>query len=749
MNRVMIAVLALLGAASPLLLDSALKGAGLLVVAGLAASALYRASAATRHLIWVFAVGALFVLPVLSALLPGWRALPRWAAAPARAISSGQAAVPPVALRGHSPVPSPMISRSAARPEVEPALSRDVRDWLPVAWAAGCSLLFVRLLAAYWLLARATRRCAVARDGRLAEMLEAARRRLGIRQQVQVGLDARRTIPMIWGVWRPRLLLPAQALEWDDGQLHSVLLHELAHVKRHDLAVQCLLQAACALHWFNPLVWLAAWRLQAEGERACDDLVLASGVRASEYAEHVLRVATQFAAARAPRPAGLAMARPSRLEGRLVAVLNERLNRRGLTRTLTWLALAAGLCVVVPVAMLRAAEDKAPGRGAAESSAAPQQVMAPSSAVGGLTVEIASDGSLTLDGKAVTLDALRKGLALRQQTNPAVKVTIHASTDAAWARVVKVIDALNASAISLEAQAEVLRARLQKANRDLERAAKLRQQNLISESDYVKAQYEVASFQAELNGNRAEAARIRLQQAESELKRLTQLGAEKAVPAEQVEQARLNVQRLRAEATSDPAERARAEVESAKALLAFAQNNFKRISEMSDQKLVSEEERDRAEEEVAEARLRLVQARSRQPGVATNAAGVVAPNQDERNQGPSGRQKRERVLHLLADEIQVAEGLAKVTRRQYESGNTTFDTYQHAEIDVLALKRERAGLEGDTAQTKELIGQQIRLLQELEQVARQRRAVGTGSEADELRVRRQLLSLQRQQAELE
>ena len=98
----MIAVLALLGAASPLLLDSALKGAGLLVVAGLAASALYRASAATRHLIWVFAVGALFVLPVLSALLPGWRALPRWAAAPARAISSGRAAVPPVELRGHS-----------------------------------------------------------------------------------------------------------------------------------------------------------------------------------------------------------------------------------------------------------------------------------------------------------------------------------------------------------------------------------------------------------------------------------------------------------------------------------------------------------------------------------------------------------------------------------------------------------------------------------------------------------------------
>ena len=751
MNRAMIVLLTLLGAASPLLIDSALKGAALLVAAGLAALALYRASAATRHLVWVFAIAALLVLPVLSALLPGWRVLPRWTAAPATGASSVKAAMGPADFSGRPSVPPTMIAptRPAARPDAPPGLPLYVRDWLPVAWAAGCSLLFVRLLAAYWLLSRATRRCALARDPRLAEMLEAAQRRLGIRQHVHVRLDARRTIPMIWGLWRPRLLLPAEALDWDDSQLHSVMLHELAHVKRRDLAVQCLLQAACALHWFNPLVWLAAWRLQAEGERACDDLVLASGVRASEYAEHVLRVATQFASARGGGAAGLAMARPSRVEGRLVAVLNERLNRRGLTRTLTWLALAAALCVVVPVAMLRGAEEKEPGGRADDPTATAQEVKLPPSAVEKATVGIAKDGSLTLDGKAITLDALRKELELRRQTHPDVNVTIRASADAARARVVKVIDALNASAISLEAEADLLRLRLQMAERGLERAAKLHRQNQISESEYEKAQYDVALSQAELNGNRAEAARIRLQQTESELKRLTRLDAAEAVTAEEVEQARLNVQRLRAEATSDPAERAQAELEAAKATLAFAQTQFKRVSEMLDQKLVPEEERDRAEEEVAEARLRLAQAESRLPGGSTNANIVVAPSRDERNQGPSSRQKKERVLQLLADEIQVAERLAKITRRQYESGNTTFDTYQQAEIDVLALKRKRADLEGNTAQTKELIGRQIRLFQDLEQVTRQRREVGTASEADELRVRRQLLSLQRQQAELE
>src|SRR3954470_3089342 len=78
MNRTLLAVTGLLGASSLLLVDSAVKGAALLLVAAIAALVLRRDSAATRHLVWLLAIVALLAVPVLSALLPNWRVLPAW-----------------------------------------------------------------------------------------------------------------------------------------------------------------------------------------------------------------------------------------------------------------------------------------------------------------------------------------------------------------------------------------------------------------------------------------------------------------------------------------------------------------------------------------------------------------------------------------------------------------------------------------------------------------------------------------------
>ena len=78
--------------------------------------------------------------------------------------------------------------------------------------------------------------------------------RLGIRRPVTLLIHPDKTIPVVWGILRCRLMLPAAARQWSDEQLQSVLLHELAHIKRRDTLVQLLAQVACALHWFNPLV---------------------------------------------------------------------------------------------------------------------------------------------------------------------------------------------------------------------------------------------------------------------------------------------------------------------------------------------------------------------------------------------------------------------------------------------------------------------------------------------------------------
>src|SRR5262245_25270590 len=86
MNRTILTVAGVFSASSLLLVDSAVKGTALLVVAAIAAMILRRNSAATRHLVWLLALVAVLVVPLLSATLPVWRVLPEWADIPLRGV---------------------------------------------------------------------------------------------------------------------------------------------------------------------------------------------------------------------------------------------------------------------------------------------------------------------------------------------------------------------------------------------------------------------------------------------------------------------------------------------------------------------------------------------------------------------------------------------------------------------------------------------------------------------------------------
>ena len=553
MNRVMIAVAALISGVLPLLLDSTLKGAALLLLAAISVVMLRKASAATRHLVWLFAVSALLVLPALSALLPGWAVLPRLNTAAEKSAPSfnsdkllpshpGRTAVVEVEL----PVTS--AARSVAVQEIAPSKSFHVRDWLMLVWMAGITPLLMRLVAAQWFLGRAESRCTVVRDGPLAETKQAVLRQLNIRRPVQLLLDSRRTIPMAWGVFRPRVLLPAEAADWDETRLRAVLLHEMAHIKRGDAVVRWLAQLSCALHWFNPLVWFAAWRLHVESERACDDLVLTNGVRASDYAKHLLHVATNLSPARMTQACGLAMACPSRLEGRLLAVLNQRANRRRVTRALAFATLTLAFCVVIPVAMLRAAPEKTSSDAVVKGRAGNQKS--------------------TNEERAITVAAAKTDSPLPGTS--AVKPPPMEPADAG--------------------SNEVNRVKLLHAESEYQRAAELRNQNLISETEFNKAREEVEIARAELASRPDEVVRIKLRTAEAELAREVELQKANLVSKEALDQANYQVALLGAEMRGDAAEAARVRFRQ-------AESEFKRASELHEQKLISETEYNNAKQQ--------------------------------------------------------------------------------------------------------------------------------------------------------
>ena len=84
------------------------------------------------------------------------------------------------------------------------------------------------------------------------------------------------TVPLAWGVRRPRLL-PATSPTWPDERLWAVCAHEMAHIARGDWVAHLLAEIACRIYWFNPLFWLARNSLGRESERAADDIVIGLG----------------------------------------------------------------------------------------------------------------------------------------------------------------------------------------------------------------------------------------------------------------------------------------------------------------------------------------------------------------------------------------------------------------------------------------------------------------------------------------
>lgn len=73
--------------------------------------------------------------------------------------------------------------------------------------------------------------------------------------------------PMVAGTLHPVLLTPAGTAP---NGADYMLAHELTHIKRHDVAKKLLFTLACAVHWYNPAVWLLAARAGRDIEEACD-----------------------------------------------------------------------------------------------------------------------------------------------------------------------------------------------------------------------------------------------------------------------------------------------------------------------------------------------------------------------------------------------------------------------------------------------------------------------------------------------
>jgi beta-lactamase regulating signal transducer with metallopeptidase domain len=373
-----------------LLALAAAKATVLLGFVALLCLAFRRFSAATRHLLWTSVLCASLLLPFLSfvkiwevPILPAPVSVLNASGSNELIVKDGVFETPQlqtpqdlsISFEASDSAPkkseiqtnaesfayfdlNPNVSESVLPPMQKNAASLlpQLFNWALAVWVAGVLLLLLRLSFGFAATNLLARRAARFKETKLNELFSSLLTEFNLKNSVRLLRSEHTLMPIVCGILRPAVLLPAGAENWSEERQRIVLLHELTHVGRRDCLTQMLAQAACAFYWFNPLVWFAARRLRVEREQACDDYVLSIGTKPSEYAHHLLEIARSMQERSVfdwSQTTSVAMARQSQLEGRLLAILSQENKSIAVSRPVT-LGLVALICfLLVSLAVIR------------------------------------------------------------------------------------------------------------------------------------------------------------------------------------------------------------------------------------------------------------------------------------------------------------------------------------------------------------------------------------------------------------
>jgi bla regulator protein BlaR1 len=177
-----------------------------------------------------------------------------------------------------------------------------VVDILAIVWLAGSLVLAVYVFVSNFRLWRIIKSVRPLTEQRILDLLEDCKRQTGVETILGIVVTDKVKGPALFGFFRPRLLLPVGIIETHNiKELRHIFLHELSHLKRYDILLGWLTTLLLVIHWFNPLVWYAFYRMRQDRELACDASALSfMGIGESEkYGMTIVRLLEKFSQARA------------------------------------------------------------------------------------------------------------------------------------------------------------------------------------------------------------------------------------------------------------------------------------------------------------------------------------------------------------------------------------------------------------------------------------------------------------------
>ena len=245
-----------------------------------------RVRAAVRYVLWLVLLVKLLLPPSLA--LPTGVA---WWLFPAVTTPARPHVTKFVVNYGADTAPSlPLQPIPAFTPPPRPPMSAVA--WIILAWSA-ISVCLLVWLAARWRQVICDVKRATPAPAWLNELFDEAKDSSGLRRNVRLRLMDQAMSPAVCGLFRPVILLPQSLVKkLPPAQLRAVLLHELTHLRRGDVWINCAQALVQIVYWWHPLLWLANARTRSVREEAVDDAVmLALRDEAEAYAPTLLEVA--------------------------------------------------------------------------------------------------------------------------------------------------------------------------------------------------------------------------------------------------------------------------------------------------------------------------------------------------------------------------------------------------------------------------------------------------------------------------
>lgn len=310
-------------------------------------------SAGERSMIAHAGLIALLALPAASLMLPAWTPLPAsWfaEAAPAATeiVTTGGSAVDPAPATASVPV---VVEQAGSPPIIFSA-----GDLAPFLYAIPLALLFgVMLLAVVRLFAMRSR-AEILTNGSWLSALAEAQRRMGFKHGTALLVSEELRSPISWGVLRPTIVLSPKAVG-ATGEAEAIIAHELAHVARLDWAKLLGARVACAVFWFNPLVWMLARESHQLREEAADDAVLMADIDGPDYASLLVGAARHDNQGALLAAHGVAPGKSS-LKRRITRVLDSGLKRGPASASWMLMSLLLLAGVTAPLAAFSATAER-------------------------------------------------------------------------------------------------------------------------------------------------------------------------------------------------------------------------------------------------------------------------------------------------------------------------------------------------------------------------------------------------------